>query len=94
MLIPYPHAVQRTGAVPRWGLVWTPHLHLRTDKAGAFARTVFALECLPTLAVALTIDRARNVRDDPHHERRRCRTHDLQRWGEEAIARVQRRLKG
>ena len=51
MLIPYPHAVQRNCAVPRWCVGRTPHLHLRTDKASAFARTLFALECRPTLAV-------------------------------------------
>jgi hypothetical protein len=61
MLIPHPHAPQRNCAVPRWRFGRTPHLHLRTDKASAFARTVFALECLLTLAVELQSS-ARDVR--------------------------------
>jgi hypothetical protein len=65
MLIPYPHAVQRNCEVPRWGFVRTPHLHLRTDKASAFARAVFALECLPTLAVCrVAFARARDMRGE------------------------------
>jgi hypothetical protein len=42
MLIPYPHALQRNCTVPRRRFGRTPHLHLRTDKASAFAHTLLA----------------------------------------------------